>query len=91
MKNANDLAARISETLAAHDVRILGARGSKGLLAFTMTREHADFAHELLRRAFGQVAGVKIELEPWTDERAAVYARNVPKEAGAQARIRITF
>lgn len=88
---ANELAARITETLTANGVRVLGARGGNSMLAFVMTREHADFAHTLLQQAFGQVAGVTIELELWSPERAEVYARNVPAEAGAQARIRIRF
>ena len=95
MTPANELAARITETLTANGVRVLGARGGNSMLAFVMTREHADFAHtllqQLLQQAFGQVAGVTIELELWSPERAEVYARNVPAEAGAQARIRIRF
>lgn len=85
------LADKVRTTLSAHGVRILGARGSAGLMAFTMPADDIELAHELLTMNFGWVDGLTITAERWDGERAATYARNVPAEKGAGGRVRLVF
>lgn len=85
------LADKVRATLAGHGVRVLGAHGSSSLMAFTMPADDIELAHELLTMSFGGVDGLTITAERWDRERAAVYARNVPAEAGAGGRVRLVF
>ena len=85
------LAEKVRATLSAHGVRVLGAHGSANLMAFTVPAADVDVAADLLALNFGGVDGVKVTRETWTSERAAVYARNVPAEAGAGGRVRLVW
>jgi hypothetical protein len=91
MNAAADLATKIANTLTAHGIRIIGSSGSRGLLAFRLRAEDLVTAEDLLRIQFGHIDGLTITGEKWDADRVAVYARNVPAEAGASARIRLSF
>lgn len=89
---ASDLATHIAAALAAQSIPVIGSRGTPDMLVLTLTADAARAAVAVLTtELLDRVNGVHLDLEIWSAERAAVYARNVPAEAGAQARIRLTF
>jgi hypothetical protein len=85
-----DLATKIAAAIHSQGFRVYGARGTAGVISITLNSAEADAVHALVASKFGNIDGLVITIEKWNDERASKYAANVPSEAGASARLRLT-